>query len=155
MINLNLKKKINMNRNIKTCIWMSTKSSYCFTFGNHPLACERLIYDYAKRTQSKSSPRSNYNPGTSQVCRNTGGAAQTSANTFFTGRVTENLNSVGSPPQRPSKATWRWAWAARAGWPCWSRAWSRRPPEVPSHLGRSGVLLHSPCLKGKHYLTRL
>ena len=29
--------------------------------------------------------------------------------------------AVGSPPWRPSEATWPWAWAPCSGCPCWSR----------------------------------
>jgi len=40
--------------------------------------------------------------------------------------------AVGSPPWGSPKAAWRWAWAACAGWPCWSR--EARPDELQGSL---------------------
>lgn len=35
---------------------------------------------------------------------------------------------------RCSKVTWEWSWAVGSRWPCCSRAWTKWPLEVTSHL---------------------
>lgn len=57
--------------------------------------------------------------------------------------------AVGSAPWRSSKGAWRWAWAACAGWPCWSRGrsrWSESSHPASATLWFSDAVKHDSGL---------